>query len=146
MPHEDRITLRRLADMTSGVASYTRSQKFIDRFFAHPETVFTPKQILATGLELSLFEPGAQFDYSSTDTVLLGCATPDAPVTGAPVEEASSSASESRTNSDIASGACEESPTLTDDPPDIVCSSPATRITVALSITLGHTLTPPPAR
>ena len=47
-----------------------------------------------------------------------------------------------QTNSDIASGACPESPTLTDDPREAVCSSPATRVFVALSTAIGHTFTP----
>lgn len=273
VPNGDRITLRQLADMTSGVASYTRSEKFTDRYFAEPETVFTPEQVLKVGLELSpLFEPGAQFDYSNTNTVLLGLVIEK--VTGDPVESAmqtlildplqlnntswpgsstklpepyaqgytlqGDSATPDKpsnathwnpawgwtagelisdlddlltygralgtgqglldpqtqtqrltsfpspagyglgfgctggwvghtgelpgyntalfyntttdttvavqVNSDIASGDCESSPTLTDDPKDIVCSSPATRILFALSTALGHTLTPPPAR
>ena len=49
-------------------------------------------------------------------------------------------------NSDIASGKCEQSPTLTDDPGDVPCSAPATRMFVALSTALGHTFTPPPAK
>ena len=47
-------------------------------------------------------------------------------------------------NSDIASGSCPDSPTLTDDPHQSVCSSPATRVFVGLSIALGHPFTPPP--
>jgi D-alanyl-D-alanine carboxypeptidase len=47
-------------------------------------------------------------------------------------------------NSDIASGDCPQSPTLSDDPRTLVCSAPATRIFVALSTALGHTFTPPP--
>ena len=49
-------------------------------------------------------------------------------------------------NSDIASGNCPESPILTDDPRDTACSSPATRIFVALSTALGHTFTPIPRK
>ena len=49
-----------------------------------------------------------------------------------------------QTNSDIASGDCPQSPTLTDDPRDAVCASPATRMFVALSTVLGHTFTPNP--
>lgn len=73
VPNGDRITLRQLADMTSGVASYTRSERFTKRYFAKPDTVFTPGELLAAGLaESPLFEPGAQFDYSNTNTILLG--------------------------------------------------------------------------
>jgi D-alanyl-D-alanine carboxypeptidase len=273
VPNGERITLRQLADMTSGVASYTRSTTFTDRYFAHPETVFTPDELLEVGLAQSpLFEPGTQFDYSNTNTVLLGMVIEK--VTGGPVEQAiatyvteplhltqtswpgTSTAlpkpyadgytlqgtkatpskpdnathwnqawgwtagelisdvhdlltfgramgtgqglvdAQSQTtrltsfpegggygfgfgcidgwvghtgelpgynttvyydtrrdttvvvqvNSDIASGSCEESPTLTDDPRDRVCSSPATRIFVALSTALGHTFHALPAR
>lgn len=73
VPNGERITLLQLADMTSGVASYTLSEKFTDKYFAKPEAVFTPEEVLAVGLSLSpLFEPGARFDYSNTNTILLG--------------------------------------------------------------------------
>jgi D-alanyl-D-alanine carboxypeptidase len=273
VPNGDRINLRRLASMTSGVGSYTRSKKFTDRYFAKPETVFTPAELLKVGVsESPLFEPGEQFDYSNTNTILLGMVIEK--VTGAPVEQAMQTGildpleltntswpgtstklpepyaqgytlqgdratpdkpenathwnqawgwtagelisdiddlltygralgtgqglldAKSQTarltsfptpggygfgfgcvagwvghagelpgyntslfydttsdttvavqvNSDIASGDCEASPTLTDDPRDRVCSSPATRIFVALSSALGNTFTPPPAR
>jgi len=49
-----------------------------------------------------------------------------------------------QTDSDIASGDCPESPTLTDDPREAVCSSPATRIFVALSAAVRHQFTPLP--
>ena len=49
-------------------------------------------------------------------------------------------------NSDISSGACSESPTLTDNQTDVPCSSPATRVFVGLSGALGHPFTPLPAK
>ena len=86
VPNGDRITLRQLADMTSGVASYTRSTAFTDVYFARPETVFTPERLLEVGVaESPLFEPGAQFDYSNTNTVLLGMVIEK--VTERPVED-----------------------------------------------------------
>ena len=273
VPNGDRVTLRQLANMTSGVASYTRSTTFTNTYFAKPQTVFAPQRLLEIGISKSpLFKPGAKFDYSNTNTILLGMAIEK--VTGHPVEQAlqkyvlgplklthtswpgqSSALPEPyaqgftlqgdlatpdspsnathwnpawtwtagelistiddllvfgralgtgqgvlgatsqrerltsfpapagygigvgcvdgwtghtgelpgyntalfydtttdttlavQTNSDIASGSCKESPTLTDDPGDLVCSSPATRILVALSTVLGHTVHPPGQR
>jgi D-alanyl-D-alanine carboxypeptidase len=46
-------------------------------------------------------------------------------------------------NSDIASGECPDNrPTLPDNNPDQVCTSPATRIFVALSEALGYPFPP----
>ena len=73
VPNGAEVTLRQLANMTSGVASYTRSTAFTDKYFAEPETVFTPDELLAVGLaQPALFPPGTQFDYSNTNTILLG--------------------------------------------------------------------------
>lgn len=73
VPNGSRISLRQLANMTSGVASYTRSTKFNDVYFAKPETIFDPATLLAVGIsESPLFEPGARFDYSNTNFILLG--------------------------------------------------------------------------
>ncbi|MGN6058498.1 MAG: serine hydrolase domain-containing protein [Sphingomicrobium sp.] len=86
IPNGDRITLRQLANMTSGLASYTRSKKFQDVLFSKPETIFTPRQLLDLGLaEPPLFQPGASFDYSNTNTILLGMVIEK--VTGKPVGE-----------------------------------------------------------
>jgi D-alanyl-D-alanine carboxypeptidase len=86
VPNGERITLRMLADMTSGVASYTASTQFTDRYFAHPETVFTAQELLEVGISDSpIFEPGERFNYSNTNTILLGMVIEE--VTGKPVEE-----------------------------------------------------------
>lgn len=86
VPNGHTITLRQLADMTSGVASYTRSTKFTDVLFAHPETVFNRDELIAIGLaESPRFPPGEKFDYSNTNTMLLGKVIEK--VTGQPVED-----------------------------------------------------------
>jgi D-alanyl-D-alanine carboxypeptidase len=271
VPNGDRITLRLLANMSSGVASYSRSPKFTDVYSLRPETVWNPDELIAIGLaESPVFEPGARFDYSNTNTLLLGkviekvthrpvaavfheqvfeplglsatswpgtatalpdphpqgftlqgdAASPDHPSnatnwnpswgwtagelisdmddlltygralgTGQGLLDAATQAERLgsfpgpagygiamgcangwvghtgelpgyntsvfydttsdttvivQANSDIASGSCPDSPTLTDDPHQSVCSSPATRVFVGLSIALGHPFTPPP--
>jgi D-alanyl-D-alanine carboxypeptidase len=84
IPNGDRITLRQLADMTSGLASYTQSEKFQRVLFSKPQTIFTPKELVAFGVaESPLYEPGASFNYSNTNTVLLGMIIEK--VTGKPV-------------------------------------------------------------
>ncbi len=86
VPNGDKITLRELANMTSGVASYTKSTKFTDILFARPQTIFTPDELLAIGLaESPIFAPGERFDYSNTNTVLLGKVIEK--VTGQPLGE-----------------------------------------------------------
>lgn len=271
IPNGDKITLAQLANMTSGIASYY-TPEFLARYFAEPETVFTPDELIAYGVTASpVFEPGARFDYSNTNTILLGKVIEK--VTGQPVKDVlqqrilgplgmsqsslpdvspdiprphphgytlqgntnstepvdatnwspsfgwtaggmisdlsdlliydhalgtgrglvSPTTQISRlesfpapagygfalgcvdgwvghtgelpgfntslfydtttdtsvvvmVNSDIASGDCTESPTLTDNPADVPCSAPATRIFVGLSEALGHKFTPLPAK
>ncbi|MGH9096595.1 MAG: serine hydrolase domain-containing protein [Acidimicrobiales bacterium] len=271
IPNGNVISLRMLANMTSGVASYY-TDSFLTTYFGNPETVFTPDQLIAYGVSASpIFAPGGKFNYSNTNTILLGKVIEK--VTGQPYADVlqqqilgplgltnttfptvspviadphaqgytlqgstkltqpvdatnwspsfgwtagamvsnlqdllvydralatgqgllSSAAQTERldsfpkpagyglgigcidgwightgelpgfntslyydttsdtsvvvlVNSDIPSGACSESPTLTDNPTDLPCSSPATRIFVGLSKALGHQFTPPPAK
>jgi D-alanyl-D-alanine carboxypeptidase len=270
LPNGKKITLRMLADMTSGIASYY-TDDFLDQYFGQPEEVFTPDELVRFGVsESPIFKPGAEFNYSNTNTILLGKVVEQ--VTGQPVADvlqqrilgplglANTSfpdtspvipdphpqgytlqggadpddptnatdwnpsfgwtaggmistlsdllvydralgtgqglvSTETQTerldsfpvsagygialgcidgwvghtgelpgfntalyydtttdtsvvvlvNSDIASGRCSESPTLTDNPSDVPCSAPATRVFVALSKALGHRFEPLPA-
>ncbi|MBT2517518.1 beta-lactamase family protein [Streptomyces sp. ISL-90] len=73
VPNGDEVTIRMLLDMTSGVASYTRDEAWLDIYLTEPATVWTPDQLLEAGLGLPPnFEPGERFEYSNTNTVLLG--------------------------------------------------------------------------
>ncbi|MFC6172805.1 serine hydrolase domain-containing protein [Subtercola frigoramans] len=86
IPNGDQITLRQLASMTSGIASYTMNSSFTDVYFAKPETIFTPTELVAAGVEKSpIFAPGEKFNYSNTNTVLLGLVIEE--VTDEPVSD-----------------------------------------------------------
>ncbi|MDQ4491307.1 serine hydrolase domain-containing protein [Sinomonas sp. ASV486] len=73
VPRGDEVTLRLLLNMTSGVPSYSLDTTFQHDLFTTPNKVWTPDQLIALGLALPRqFEPGAKFDYSNTNTLLLG--------------------------------------------------------------------------
>lgn len=143
IPNGNRVTLRTLADMTTGVASYTQSTKFTDPYFSKPETIFKPDQLIGIGVsESPIFAPGEKFNYSNTNTMLLGKVVEK--VTGEPVADAfekqifgpleladtkNDTSVVVQTNSDIAPGTCPDSPTLPRRPcaprPRHGCSSPS---------------------
>ena len=66
-------TIRQVADMTSGIPSYSTDQGWQTQYFGDPATIYTPQQLLdiAKGLPVS-FAPGAGWEYSNTNYVILG--------------------------------------------------------------------------
>ncbi|CRK50380.1 Penicillin-binding protein [Rhodococcus sp. RD6.2] len=73
VPGGDRITIRELARMQSGLANYTASEDFQKAFFADPNAPFTPEKLLGYAFALpTSFPPGEGFEYSNTNTTLLG--------------------------------------------------------------------------
>jgi D-alanyl-D-alanine carboxypeptidase len=73
IPNGDSITLRQMANMTSGIASYTENEQWADEVFSDPEQVLTPEELAQVGIEDSpQFDPGTEWHYSNTNTVLLG--------------------------------------------------------------------------
>src|ERR687890_1349059 len=73
VPNGDEITLRQMANMTSGIASYTEDKRWGEELFSNPYRVWKPEELTQVGIKGSpLFDPGTQWHYSNTNTVLLG--------------------------------------------------------------------------
>ncbi|MEU6314486.1 serine hydrolase domain-containing protein, partial [Streptomyces sp. NPDC047014] len=82
----DRITLRQLAGMRSGLYNYSEDPDFDKDFEAAPRRPFTPRQLLDYSFKHPVnFAPGAQFEYSNTNLILLGLVIEK--VTGRPLHE-----------------------------------------------------------
>ncbi len=72
VPNGDEITLRQLAEMSSGVPEYT-TQAWIEDFVADPSREFTTPELIEYAIaEPAQFAPGAKKVYVNTSTLLLG--------------------------------------------------------------------------
>ncbi|MGW6390948.1 serine hydrolase domain-containing protein [Streptomyces sp. NPDC055103] len=73
VPNGDKITLRHLAAMRSGLFNYTADEDFYKALTTNPDRPFTPRQLLDYAFDHPVeFQPGEEFQYSNTNTVLLG--------------------------------------------------------------------------
>ncbi|MET9958874.1 serine hydrolase domain-containing protein [Streptomyces sp. NPDC006326] len=73
VPNGDRITLRQLAEMRSGLFSYSEDEGFYKALTTDPRRPFTPQELLAYAFKHPvMFEPGAKFFYCNTNLILLG--------------------------------------------------------------------------
>jgi D-alanyl-D-alanine carboxypeptidase len=73
VPDGEKITLRMLANMTSGLYSYTFDDAWVKELLENPERVWTPRELVDVAFKHPLnFTPGTQWEYSNTNTVLLG--------------------------------------------------------------------------
>ncbi len=73
VPGGNSVTLRQLAEMRSGLFDYTTDEKWLAGVRADPHRTYTPRQLVDVAFRHPPnFEPGAKWQYSNTNTVLLG--------------------------------------------------------------------------
>lgn len=73
VPNGDRITLRHLAEMRSGLFPYSADPDFVRALSSDPSRSFAPRELLAYAFRHpNAFAPGEEFQYSNTNLVLLG--------------------------------------------------------------------------
>ncbi len=86
VPNGDRISLRRLGNMTSGLFDYLEDDGFRKTLDLSPRKRWTPRELLAIGFARPpYFAPGAGYHYSNTNTILLGLVVEK--VTGRPLAD-----------------------------------------------------------
>ncbi|MFG2974577.1 serine hydrolase domain-containing protein [Streptomyces sp. NPDC048331] len=86
VPNGDRITLRELAGMRSGLFNYSADEDFYKALTSDPYKPFTPQQLLAYSFKHPvLFEPNAEFYYCNTNLILLGLVVEK--VSGVPLDK-----------------------------------------------------------
>ena len=73
LPHADRITLKNLANMTSGYADYVYQPEVTHPLYLDPFRQWTSDELIQIGTSKPLmFEPGTNWGYSHTNYVILG--------------------------------------------------------------------------
>jgi D-alanyl-D-alanine carboxypeptidase len=73
VPNGDKITIRNLLNMTSGLFNYTNDKDFWPKFLADPTAAWTAKQLVDISIAHGVVAPpGQSYDYNNTNYVLLG--------------------------------------------------------------------------
>lgn len=70
-PRADEVTIGMLCNMTSGFFNYTDDERWGEEL--DPAKVWTPRELVEIGFENPFyFDPGTDWHYSNTNTILLG--------------------------------------------------------------------------
>ena len=86
LPSADKITLRMLANSTSGYVDYQAEDSFRDAVYKDPFRAWTNDELIKFGTDKPLlYEPGTNWNYAHTNFVILGEAL--SAITGEPLEK-----------------------------------------------------------
>jgi CubicO group peptidase (beta-lactamase class C family) len=73
LPHAGEITMKNLANMTSGYADYVYQREVLHGVNLNPFRQWTPEELIAIGVgKPMMFDPGTNWGYSHTNYVILG--------------------------------------------------------------------------
>lgn len=73
LPKADQVTLRMLANCTSGYPDYVLSEEFVDDFHKNPFRPWRAAELIDVAFDKPLlYEPGKGWNYSHTNFVILG--------------------------------------------------------------------------
>jgi len=73
LPYANRITLKNLANMTSGYADYVYQPEVLNGVNLYPFRRWKPKELIRIGITKPMdFQPGTNWGYSHTNYVILG--------------------------------------------------------------------------
>lgn len=73
LPRANQVTLKDLAQMTSGYADYVYQDEFQDALYRDPFRQWTPEELIQIGVSKpAQFAPGTNWGYSHTNYVILG--------------------------------------------------------------------------
>jgi CubicO group peptidase (beta-lactamase class C family) len=87
IPNADKVTLKNLANMTSGYPDYVYQPATLQGTALDPYRQWTPQELVRIGLSgQPMFPPGSNWGYCHTNYVLLGMAL--AKIAGMPLDEA----------------------------------------------------------
>ncbi len=85
VPNADRITLRHLLSMTSGLRNFSETPEFAAAMNVDPTQPMEPEEVVAMAGGKPLSEPGEMFYYNNTNFIILGIIAEN--VTGQPLDE-----------------------------------------------------------
>jgi len=73
LPNAANVSLRNLAQMTSGYADYVYQPELTDGLYRNPFLQWTPQELIQIGISKPIqFAPGSNWGYSHTNYVILG--------------------------------------------------------------------------